>query len=92
MQQRRAVRETVREEREGAAGDEEPATKSRASSLPTVHDERSGRRCERNGPEGVEPSTVDRQQSGEPRTSEESPVTEGISPKSRGDKRRTWPN
>ncbi len=31
MQQRRAVRTTVREERDGAAGDEEPATKSRAS-------------------------------------------------------------
>ena len=31
MQQRRAVRATVREERYGAAGDEEPATKSRAS-------------------------------------------------------------
>ncbi|HPA07865.1 MAG TPA: hypothetical protein PLK36_05430 [Methanoregulaceae archaeon] len=51
MQQRRAVRETVREEREGAAGDEEPATKSRVSSLPTVQDEKQGRRCERNGPE-----------------------------------------
>jgi len=32
MQQRRAVRATVREERVGAAGDEEPVTKSRASS------------------------------------------------------------
>jgi len=31
QQQRRAVRGTVREERAGAAGDEEPATKSRAS-------------------------------------------------------------
>jgi len=31
LQQRRAVRVTVREERVGAAGDEEPATKSRAS-------------------------------------------------------------
>ncbi|HNO08519.1 MAG TPA: hypothetical protein PKJ03_07320 [Methanoregulaceae archaeon] len=31
MQQRRAVRAMVREERDGAAGDEEPATKSRAS-------------------------------------------------------------
>jgi hypothetical protein len=66
MQQRRAVRATVREERDGAAGDEEPATKSRASSVPTVQDERPGRRCERNGPEGVESSTVDCHQSGEP--------------------------
>gem|GEM_PF-2864974 len=65
MQQRRAVRATVREERDGAAGDEEPATKSRASSVPTGKDERSGRRCKRNGPEGVESSTVDRQQSPE---------------------------
>jgi len=32
MQQRRAVRAMVREERDRAAGDEEPATKSRASS------------------------------------------------------------
>ncbi|OPZ44061.1 MAG: hypothetical protein BWY93_00800 [Euryarchaeota archaeon ADurb.BinA087] len=60
-QQRRAVLGTVREERVLAAGDEEPATKSRASSLLTVQDERLGRRCERNGPEGVESSTVDRQ-------------------------------
>jgi hypothetical protein len=30
-QHRRAVRVTVREERDGAAGDKEPATKSRAS-------------------------------------------------------------
>ncbi len=38
MQQRRAVRGTVREERDGAAGDEEPATKSRASSIPTMQE------------------------------------------------------
>ena len=29
--------------------------------VPTVLEERAGKRCERNGPEGVEPSTVDRQ-------------------------------
>jgi len=34
LQQRRAVRATVREEREYTAGDEEPATKSRASLSP----------------------------------------------------------
>mgnify|MGYP007040061734 CR=1 FL=1 len=67
VQQRRAVRGTVREERVQAAGDEEPVTKSRASSLPTIQDERQGRRCEGNGLEGMEPSTVDRQQSQENR-------------------------
>jgi hypothetical protein len=67
---------TVREERDGAAGDEEPATKSRASSTPTVQEERAGRRCERNGPEGVETSTVDRHQSRQPRTSTAEAATE----------------
>jgi|GEM_PF-2548663 hypothetical protein len=59
MQQRRAIRATVRKERDGTAGDEEPATKSRASSIPTIQEEKSGRRCERYK---VETSTVDRQQ------------------------------
>src|SRR5690606_232507 len=67
MHQRRAVRGTVRVEREGAAGDEEPATKSRAFSCQPSGKKRQGRRCERNGPEGVESSTIDRQQSPESR-------------------------
>ena len=32
----------VREERDGAAGDEEPATKSRASSVLTIQEEKAG--------------------------------------------------
>jgi hypothetical protein len=92
MQQRRAVRGTVRVEREGAAGDEEPATKSRASSLPTVQEEkiRETVRAERTIGSGVEhgrPSAISR----EPGTSEEPPVNEGISPKSRGDERTESP-
>ena len=84
MQQRRAVRGTVREERDCAAGDEEPATKSRASSSPTVQDEIPGRRYERNGPEGVESSTVDRQQSLENRGPARSPRLLRASARSRG--------
>ena len=84
MQQQRAVRATVREDREGAAGDEEPATKSRASSLPTVKDEKPGRRCERNGPQGVESSTVNRQQSPENRGPARSPRLLRASARSRG--------
>jgi len=49
MQQRRAVRGTVREEWDGAAGDEELVTKSRASSPPMIQEEKAGRRCEENG-------------------------------------------
>ncbi|HQP83239.1 MAG TPA: hypothetical protein PK277_09370 [Methanoregulaceae archaeon] len=73
MHQRRAARGTVREERDGAAGDEEPATKSRAFSCQPSGKKRPGRRCERNGPEGVEPSMVDRQQSYEPTNQREAP-------------------
>jgi hypothetical protein len=36
VSQRRGVRGTVREERLNAAGDEEPAAKSRASSSPII--------------------------------------------------------
>jgi len=54
----------------------------------TVQEERPGRRCERNGPEGVEMSTVDRQLYPENRRpARKTPGTEGISPKSRGDER-----
>lgn len=46
----------------------------------------------RSGRKEAEPSTVDRQQSPrEPGTSEKPPVTEGISPKSRGDERTESP-
>jgi len=83
IQQRRAVRGTVCEERAM-----QPVMRSlrriMGVHVSTAQEERSGRRCERNGPEGVEPSTVDRQQSPENRAPARSPpVTEGISP-SRG--------
>ena len=65
MQQRRAVRATVREERDGAAGDEEPATKSRASSINSAGREtRETVRAERTGGSGAEhcrPSTISRE-------------------------------
>ena len=50
----------------------------------TAQEERSGRRCERNGPEGVEPSTVDRQQSPENRAPARSPRLLRASARSRG--------
>jgi hypothetical protein len=49
-----------------------------------VQEERSGRRCERNGPEGVETSTVDRQQSPENRGPARSPRLLRASARSRG--------
>jgi len=72
IQQRRAVRGTVCEERAM-----QPVMRSlrriMGVHVSTAQEERSGRRCERNGPEGVEPSTVDRQQSPENRAPARSP-------------------
>ena len=86
--QRRAVSGTVREERAM-----QPVMRSlrriTGVHVSTAQEERSGRRCERNGPEGVEPSTVDRQQSPENRAPVRSPrLLRASSPKSRGDERR----
>jgi len=53
VQQRRAVRGTVCEERDGAAGDEEPATKSRASLF-----HQSRKREQGDGAEQGRPSTL----------------------------------
>ena len=67
MQQRRAVRATVREERDGAAGDEEPATTSLAS---THHQPR--KKEQGDGAKHGRPSTIPRQ----PRTSRAEAATE----------------
>jgi len=60
--------------------------------MPTIREEKTREtvRAERTGGSGVEhdrPSAISR----EPGTSEEPPVTEGISPKSRGDERTESP-
>ncbi|HPS22681.1 MAG TPA: hypothetical protein PLM60_04660 [Methanoregulaceae archaeon] len=67
LQQRRAVRATVRDEQEYTAGDEEPATKSRAS---LSH--QPAKRDQGDGAEHGRPSTVLR----EPGTSEAEAATE----------------
>ena len=54
MQQRRAVRATVREERGGAAGDEEPAAKSRASTTNSGREIRETLRAKRTRGSGAE--------------------------------------
>ena len=81
--QRRAVSGTVREERAM-----QPVMRSlrriTGVHVSTAQEERSGRRCERNGPEGVEPSTVDRQQSPENRAPARSPRLLRASARSRG--------
>jgi len=67
IQQRRAIRVTVRKERDITAGDEEPATISRAS---TCH--RPTKREQGDGAEHGRPSTIPR----EPKTSGAEAATE----------------
>jgi len=67
QQQQRAVRAAVREERDGATGDEEPATKSRASTY-----QHSWKKDQGDGAEHGRPSTILR----EPGTSGAEAATE----------------